>query len=220
MRRFLSSLVAIALSMAICVHGFNVNPAQIRVSGLTTQPISKPSSNLFMSSDEGDSELADGRIDLSLDERLYRIRLPRAPGIEWGTDLSFSFVYVRDIDPTGPASMSGKVDKADQLCELIPVAPDAQPTNLLGASFDTVMGAFADLDKTVTDVDLVFFKGTKDELKAACTGGDTGGGSDIITVTVIQNKGSKEETTVKLQAQAGVNIRELLLDNGINVYQR
>ena len=173
---------------------------------------------VYMSSDS-ETESSDGRIDLSLDDRLYRIRLPRAPGIEWGTDLSFSFVYVRDMDPAGPASFSDVVSRGDQLCELIPVTSDAKPTNLIGASFDAVMTAFADLDKNVTDLDLVFFKGTKDELKAACEGGGNGTESEIITVTVIQNKGAEDETTLTLQAEAGVNIRQLLVDNGINVYQ-
>jgi len=179
------------------------------------------SSRLFLSSesDEVPEPLDDGRIDLSLDDRLYRIRLPRAPGIEWGTDLSFAFVYVRDLDPTGPASMSGVVNKGDQLCELIPVEEGAQPFNLLGASFDTVMGSFASLGKTVTYVDLVFFKGTKDELKAACEGGGDGKEKKDITVTVIQDKGSPNEKVVKLQAAPGVNIRQLLVDNNINVYQ-
>lgn len=175
-------------------------------------------------SDEKDEESSssddDGRIDTNEDPRLYRIRLPRAPGIEWGTDLSFSFVYVRDLDPAGPAYISGAVNKGDQLCELIPVGGEgAKPVNLLGASFDSVMGAFATLAKTVSEVDLVFFKGTKDELKALCEGGGDGKKKETITVTVVQDKGSENEQTIMLQAPAGVNIRQLLVDNDINVYQ-
>eukprot|EP00339_Tiarina_fusa_P024520 CAMPEP_0117058806 /NCGR_PEP_ID=MMETSP0472-20121206/40839_1 /TAXON_ID=693140 ORGANISM="Tiarina fusus, Strain LIS" /NCGR_SAMPLE_ID=MMETSP0472 /ASSEMBLY_ACC=CAM_ASM_000603 /LENGTH=154 /DNA_ID=CAMNT_0004776249 /DNA_START=1 /DNA_END=465 /DNA_ORIENTATION=+ len=81
------------------------------------------------------------------------------------------------------------------------------------------MTSFATLDKTVREVDLVFFKGTKDELKAVCTGEGAGTVSDDITVTVIQDKGSPQEKVVTLQAKAGVNVRELLIGNGINVYQ-
>lgn len=172
-----------------------------------------------MSSDEIE-KASDGRIDLSLDARLYRIRISRAPGIEWGTDLSFSFVYVRELDPSGPASLSGEIEKGDQLCELIPVGlPSSEPINLLGASFDYVMSAFATLPKTVTDVDMCFFRGTKDELKAACTGEDTAKTSGTITVTVVQNKGAPDESVITLQAEEGVNVRQLLVDNGINVYQ-
>eukprot|EP00538_Stauroneis_constricta_P001109 CAMPEP_0119549402 /NCGR_PEP_ID=MMETSP1352-20130426/3100_1 /TAXON_ID=265584 /ORGANISM="Stauroneis constricta, Strain CCMP1120" /LENGTH=289 /DNA_ID=CAMNT_0007594937 /DNA_START=910 /DNA_END=1776 /DNA_ORIENTATION=- len=162
-------------------------------------------------------------IDVSQDERLYRIRLPRAPGIEWGTDLSFSFVYVRDMEPAGPASLSGLVGKGDQICELIAVRDDDEkvPVNtLVGAPFDFVMNAFAELDRTVKLVDLVFFRGTKEELKAACSNdGSDGKEPETITVTVIQNKGAKDEKEITLTAPTGVNVRQLLVDNGINVYQ-
>jgi ferredoxin len=149
----------------------------------------------------------------------------------WGTDLSFSFVYVRGMDPSGAASMSGQVEVNDQLCEITPVqcmvvaaADDdddcvGTPINLIGAPFDFVMGAFAELDRTVTELDVVFFRGSKDELKAACTGQDVSSEPETITVTVIQNKGSATEETKVLTATAGVNVRQLLVDNNINVYQ-
>lgn len=158
-------------------------------------------------------------IDLTLDDRLYKIRVPRAPGIDWGTDLSFSFVYVRNVDPSSPAA--GLVQKGDQLCELTPVVTtgQAEPVNLLGAGFDYVMTAFASLDKTVVDVDLVLFRGTKTELLAACTGDDAAAAPSTIAVTVVENKGSPRERTHVLTAEPGVNIRQLLVDNGINVYQ-
>jgi ferredoxin len=165
----------------------------------------------------------DGRIDVSVDDRLYRTRLSRAPGIEWGTDLSFSFVYVRKLEPTGEAALMGMVGKDDQLCEMIPVVydgPPPEPVNLLGASFDYVMTAFASLERTVSEMDLVFFKGTKDELKALCNGeAAKTDADDTVTITVIQNKGSPEEKLIRLRAPAGVNVRQYLVDNGINVYQ-
>lgn len=167
----------------------------------------------------------DGRIDVSVDPRLYRTRLSRAPGIEWGTDLSFAFVYVREMEPTGEASLMGMVSKGDQLCEIIPVvydndAPRPEPVNLLGASFDFVMTAFASMDFSISDVDLVFFRGTKDELKALCNGeAAKTDADDTVTITVIQNKGSPEEKLIRLRAPAGVNVRQYLVDNGINVYQ-
>jgi ferredoxin len=213
---FNNRLAAVGCSLSSSRHGFT------RPHMLSSSSSSDEESSSSSSSSEDTS--GDGRIDLSLDDRLYRIRLPRAPGIEWGTDLSFSFVYIREMDPSGPASMSGLVEKGDQLCELIPVTADAdaaavEPVNLLGAGFDFVMSAFATLDKTTRDVDLVFFKGTKEELKAVCTGEEVGSDSDTITVTVIQNKGAPDESVVKLKAPAGVNLRQLLVDNGINVYQ-
>lgn len=187
-----------------------------------------PRSRLFESASDAEpsSSSSPTPIDVSIDDRLYRIRLPRAPGIEWGTDLSFAFVSVRDMEPAGPASLSGQVSKGDQLCELIPVTNkdeknnDNPPTNLMGAPFDFVMNAFGSLDKTVQLVDLVFFKGTKEELKALVQGKTTvEPESETINVTVVQNKGSKDEVTKTLTAKAGVNVRELLIDNGINVYQ-
>ena len=184
---------------------------------------------LFESSDDSDNNnnndesVGDGRIDTSIDERLYRIRLSRAPGIEWGTDLSFSFVYVRGLDPTGEASLSGQVNVGDQLCELIPLSSSAEettkPINLLGASFDFVMTSFASMEKSVSEMELVFFRGTKQELKELCNDESSKSETSTITVTVIENKGSPQEKLTRLQAEPGVNVRELLVNNGINVYQ-
>jgi ferredoxin len=164
-------------------------------------------------------------IDVSSDPRLRRVRLSRALGIDWGTDLSFSFVYVRGMEPSGSASLSGAVGPGDQICELRPVLSKAgdAPVNLVGASFDAVMGAFASLGREVREVDLVFFRGTKEELRAACAGGKSpggggGGGGDAITITVVQDRGPNQSIRI-IEARAGCNVRQVLTDNGINVYQ-
>jgi ferredoxin len=167
---------------------------------------------------------SDSGIDVNSDERLYRVNLSRATGIEWGTDLSFAFVNVRALDPTGDAALSGMVNIGDQLCQLTPVVTDdnnQQPINLVGASFDYVMDAFANLDKSVTNVELVFFRGTKDELKAAAKGDTSTTTTDpeTITVTVVENKDSPKQKIHTFTAPAGVNVRELCVNNGINVYQ-
>lgn len=161
----------------------------------------------------------DASIDVSSDPRLRRIRLPRALGIDWGTDLSFSFVYVRDLEPSGAASLSGEVEIGDQICEMRPVAENGESANLIGAPFDEVMGAFASLGRDVRDVDLVFFRGTKEELKAACAGGSVSDEDEKITIRVVQNKGAKDEAVRFIEAKAGCNVRQVLTDNGINVYQ-
>jgi len=83
-------------------------------------------------------------IDLNENPALYRVRISRRTGIEWGTDLSFAFVYVRELEPGGAADLTGKVQKGDQICELRPVmALDttdetlSAPINLIGSTFDT-----------------------------------------------------------------------------------
>lgn len=173
------------------------------------------------SADDTSTSASPGAIDLSLDARLYKVRLPRAMGIDWKTDLSFRWVSVRGMDPTGAARLSNQIQIGDQLCELTPIVRGGQagtPINLLGAPFDTVMQSFAELGASVVDVDLVFFRGTKDELKAVCTGDGVLTEPDTITVTVIQNKGNAETKRI-LTAPAGVNLRELLVSHNINVYQ-
>lgn len=175
-----------------------------------------PLTFLRLSEDPSAQEESQG-IDVSEDERLYRIRLPRFPGIEWGTDLSFSFVYVRDLDPTGPASLSGLVQKGDQLCEL--KEDGEKPINCLGAPFDFVMDAFGSLKRDAKDVELVFFRGSKADLKSLCTGTSKTAEPDMITITVIQNKGAPDEQVRTLVAPAGSNVRQVCVDNGINVYQ-
>ena len=206
---------------------------QVDLLGLTAASplISSRSCTMVLRSSKEDDGVSsaetEAAIDTTVDERLYRIRLPRAPGIEWGTDLSFSFVYVRELEPSGAADISGKIEVGDQLCELRPVLTDEDAVNegagraisLIGAPFDTVMSAFATLSKSVREVDLVFFRGTKDELKELCTGTAASGEAETITITVIQNKGSKDETVRTITAKAGCNIREVLVEEGINVYQ-
>lgn len=178
------------------------------------------------------------RIDTNEDPRLYRIRIPRAPGIEWGTDLSFSFVYVRSMEPSGPASSSQMVNVGDQICELRPVSLHAtmNPTAeeevveeedeltvpLIGAPFDGVMNAFASLPPTCIEVDLVFFHGTKESLIALCTpSSDPNAPVDdgTIAITVIVEKGSANEYVRTIRAPKGANVRQVLVDEGINVYQ-
>lgn len=189
-------------------------------------PLSRKSSCVYAASTENESKTSGGDgdgggdlIDVDADPRLRRIRLSRALGIDWGTDLSFSFVYVRGLEPSGAASLSGEVKVGDQICELRPVAEGGEAINLIGAPFDEVMGAFASLGRNVIDVDLVFFRGTKEELKAACAGRSLSEKDEKITITVVQNKGAKDEAIRHIEANAGCNVRQVLTDNRINVYQ-
>ncbi|KAL7532731.1 hypothetical protein ACHAWF_004224, partial [Thalassiosira exigua] len=189
-----------------------------RTRGVPPRRPPSRSRSTSLSAAEGDDGSVDP-IDVAADPRLRRVRLSRALGVDWGTDLSFSFVYVRDLEPSGAASLSGEVEPGDQICELTPVAEDAEPANLIGAPFDEVMNAFASLGREVRDVDLVFFRGTKEELKALCAGEAPSVEDQTISITVIQNKGSKDETVRVIEAEAGCNVRQVLTDRGINVYQ-
>jgi len=95
---------------------------------------------LWILSAEPSNENNSEKINVNDHPSLYRIRLPRAPGIEWGTDLSFAFVYVRQLEPVGPADLSGEVLVGDQICELAPILKDGSVgavIPLIGAPFDT-----------------------------------------------------------------------------------
>jgi len=248
----LLAFTALLLIVSIgSIQGFS-SSSSIRIARMKTRltPISihQPSLQLSATPNDDDNndnddnqnqprEEEDTAIDITVDPRLYRLRLPRATGIEWGTDLSFSFVYVRDMEPSGPAKLSRLIDKGDQICELRPVSKVSGDAvvPLIGASFDAVMNAYATLSNDVKKVDLVFFKGTKDELKDLCasTSSDANGDSSsnsnsnssrgskngMVQITVIQNKGAKDEQIKVIETKEGANVRQTLVDNGINVYQ-
>ena len=189
---------------------------------------------LLFSNNNDDNDNKGNGIDINSDPRLYSIKIPRAPGIEWGTDLSFSFVCVRALEPGGAASSAG-VEINDQICQLRSVINKSSTNdnelgnvqNLVGTSFDTVMNSFATLDKSISYVELIFFRGSKDELiKAATKDNDDKNckeenDNDDIIITVIENKGSKtdQKHPRQIKAKKGCNVRKVLVDNGINVYQ-
>ncbi|KAL3764369.1 hypothetical protein ACHAWU_006007 [Discostella pseudostelligera] len=206
-------------------------PPVVLWKGKTTSYLSPMSMYSSSTSPSAAAEDDSDCIDINSDPRLARIRLPRALGIDWGTDLSFSFVYVRDLEPTGAAFLSGAVNVGDQICELRPVVDgsnkrnedktDDVAINLIGASFDKVMGSFASLGRDIRDVDIVFFRGTKEELKEACAGGgrSLSDGKEKITISVIQKNPDGTTARQEIEARAGCNVRKVLTDNGINVYQ-
>lgn len=49
------------------------------------------------------------------DPRIYTVRISRATGIDWGSDISFSWVYVRDLYPSGAAANCGQISVGDQV---------------------------------------------------------------------------------------------------------
>lgn len=47
----------------------------------------------------------------------YTVELTKRAGISWGSDLSFSWIYVLDLEQSGEASASGQIEKVD-ICSL------------------------------------------------------------------------------------------------------
>ncbi|CAM9909119.1 unnamed protein product [Discosporangium mesarthrocarpum] len=137
------------------------------------------------------------------DPRFSTVRISRATGIDYGTDLSFKWVFVRNLDPSGSGALCGKIAPGDQL-----VAINGE--TMAGAPFDYAMAAMASLEGS--EVELTFFRGSKSDLQ------DVLGAEappETIRVTVKQ----KGQADVQLTAPSGTNLRNLMVENGINVYQ-
>ncbi|CAN0388883.1 unnamed protein product, partial [Ectocarpus sp. 13 AM-2016] len=109
-----------------------------------------------------------------LDPRLYSVRIARATGIEWGTDISFSWVYIRTLQPDGAAANCGEISVGDQVCplHLLLLLTSLQRSyssarshlvTLAGAPFDVAMDAMIALEGP--DVEFTFFRGSTEELK-------------------------------------------------------
>lgn len=62
----------------------------------------------------------------------YSVELPKSAGITWGSDLSFRWVYVLDLDPQGEASKCGFINKGDYII-------GANNATLIAQDFDTVL---------------------------------------------------------------------------------
>ncbi|KAG5187079.1 hypothetical protein JKP88DRAFT_207226 [Tribonema minus] len=139
------------------------------------------------------------------DPRLHTATISRATGIDWGTDLSFRWVYVRALEPNGSAARTGLVSKGDQLVSF-------NGESCVGAPFDFVMSLFS--KATGTDVDLAFFRGTTAELRALAGGGD---GADAERARITVQQPGKADLVI--ECAAGANLRDVLVGNGVNVYQ-
>lgn len=63
----------------------------------------------------GENGAGEGETGEQLDPRLYAVRISRATGIDWGTDISFSWVFVRGLQPSGAAAQCGEVSVGDQV---------------------------------------------------------------------------------------------------------
>lgn len=45
----------------------------------------------------------------------YTVEMTKRSGISWGSDLSFSYVYVLDMEQSGEASASRQIEKVERL---------------------------------------------------------------------------------------------------------
>ena len=124
-----------------------------------------------------------GEEEEEADERFYTVTLPVIPGIDWGTDGSFRFVFVKGLEAGGPADRCGVVAPGDFLCQLTgreegggdDVGPHRDRSiRLVGEPWDQVVGALTSLPPGTARMDLVFFRGTKSQLRVACAAGRYG----------------------------------------------
>jgi len=145
----------------------------------------------------------EGAVEAENDPWLYNINLSRATGLDFGTDLSFRWVYVRSVEPGGAADRSGEVSNGHQL---IAVNGDS----VVGATFDYTMEKISSAKGK--ELNLTFFKGTREELQKATVGSV---GPQTVLITVRQ-EGKDDQV---LSATAGCNLRDVLIANDINVYR-
>jgi ferredoxin len=132
----------------------------------------------------------------------FEIELPKRAGISWGSDLSFSWVYVLDVEPTGEAAASGMVQKGDYIIGM-------GNTSCIGKDFDFVLSTY---NSQPSIFNYTFFRGTKEQL----LGGPVPAPEET-TVTVTVKQAGKPDIT--LDCPGGTNLRRLLVGNGINVYR-
>jgi hypothetical protein len=134
----------------------------------------------------------------------FTVDLPKkGAGISWGSDLSFRFIYVLDMEPTGEAYQSGLIEKGDYIIGV-------GNTSTIAQDFDFVLTS---LNKEEGPrLNYTFFRGTKEQLM----GGPVPEPSETtVTVTVVQDG----KPNLVLKCPGGTNLRQLLVGNGINVYR-
>ena len=133
----------------------------------------------------------------------YSLEMGKRAGINWGSDLSFRWVYVLSLEPEGEAAQTGIVQKGDYIIGF-------GNTSTISQDFDYVLTTLNKQQES--RFNYTFFRGSKEQLM----GGPMPQPSETtVTVTVVQD-GKKD---VKLQCPGGTNLRRLLVGNGINVYR-
>lgn len=145
----------------------------------------------------------DGKV-VEVDTRFYEVSLDRPTGIEFATDLSLKFVYVMEVKDNSPAQLS--------------VTPVEVGDQLVGVNGDECIGmAFGEVaellgKKPSEALRFRFFRGSKQDLLSAV-------GREDYVPTVAQVQSTQPDgSRAEFQVAAGANLRDSLIDNGVQVY--
>jgi ferredoxin len=132
----------------------------------------------------------------------YTVEMSKQAGISWGSDLSFKWVKVLDIEPNGAAAEAKMIQKGDYVIGF-------GNSSMIAQDFDFVLTS---LYKQPAILNYTFFRGRKEQL----LGEPVLEPSDLTCVVTVVQAGKPE---VKLECPGGTNLRRLLVGNGINVYR-
>ena len=127
--------------------------------------------------------------------------VPCVSGISWGSDISFRYVFIRDIEPVGEAY--GLVQKGDFIISIGNVSTIEKDFNFV---LDTISKVEGD------QLTLKFFRGTRQQMMGKPV---PFSGKELALVTVKE----QNKPDVLLKCPPGTNLRNLLVENGINVYR-
>eukprot|EP01041_Mallomonas_annulata_P005696 gene5696-11485_t len=134
---------------------------------------------------------------------VYNVEMCKTPGINWGADLSFRWIYVLGVEPNGEAYDSGLVQKGDYIIGVNNITT-------MGQDFDFVLKT---LSQQQGRSNYTFFRGAKEQL----TGGPPTQDPSATTVSIRVVQDGKPDAIVK--CPGGTNLRQALVGNGINVYR-
>jgi len=132
----------------------------------------------------------------------FTVEMGKSSGISWGSDLSFRWIYVLSIEPNSEAAATNLISKGDYII-------GAGNTSLIAQDFDFVISS---LRQQESRFNYTFFRGSKEVLMGAPMLEPS---ETTISVTVVQDG----KPDIVLQCPGGMNLRRLLVGNGINVYR-
>jgi len=141
---------------------------------------------------------------VEVDTRFYEVALDRPTGIEFATDLSLKFVYVMEVKENSAAQLSATpVEVGDQL---VGVNGD----ECIGQAFGDVAGLLGKQPNEA--LRFRYFRGSKQDLLTAV------GREDYVPTVAKVKSIQPDKTEAGYEIAAGANLRDSLIDNGIQVY--